>query len=42
MKTRDRDEKEAMGSSIFRHYPQDEMKEKNKQPTKCNCWIVKR
>jgi hypothetical protein len=27
---------------VFRHYPQDEMKEKNKQPIKSKCWIVKR
>jgi hypothetical protein len=34
MRTHDRDEEDAMGSSIFRHCPQDEMKENNKQPTK--------
>jgi hypothetical protein len=42
MKIHDRDEEKVMGFSIFRHYPQDEMKENNKQPTKCKCWIVKR
>lgn len=42
MRTHDRDEAKAMGFSIFRHYPQDEMKENNKQRTKCKCWIVKR
>jgi hypothetical protein len=42
MKIHDRDEEKVMGFSIFRHYPQDGMKENTKQPTKYNCWIVKK